>query len=216
MTTQTQGDGILVVGNDGLRGTVRGPAASSPAGGSVEVSLADGRRVIVPVRLLQLRPDGTYHMPVGLNDLRAAQPTAAATGLAAGVAVGDAPGVMPLVAEQLEVHTRRVETSKVRVTKTVETEEQVIDLPTVREEVVVERVPIERFVAEMPPVRREGDTVVVSVIEEVLVVEKRLMLREEVRLTTRRVETHEPHTVTLRKEVAHVERVAADHPENLS
>jgi stress response protein YsnF len=43
-------------------------------------------------------------------------------------------------------------------------------------------------------------------MEEVLVVEKRLMLREEVRLTTRRTETREQTPVQLRYEQVDIER----------
>jgi stress response protein YsnF len=56
-------------------------------------------------------------------------------------------------------------------------------------------------------VRYEGDTMIVSLLEEVLVVETRLLLKEEVRMTTRRTETHRPVTVTLRREDVTVERV---------
>jgi len=48
---------------------------------------------------------------------------------------------------------------------------------------------------------------IVPLLEEVLVVEKRLMLREEVRVTKRRNETHRPQTVTLRKEDVKVEKL---------
>jgi stress response protein YsnF len=52
----------------------------------------------------------------------------------------------------------------------------------------------------------EEDTLIIPVLEEVLVVEKRLLLKEEVRITTRRVETHAPKRVVLRREEATVER----------
>jgi len=51
---------------------------------------------------------------------------------------------------------------------------------------------------------------IVPLLEEVLVVEKRLMLREEVRISKRRNETHRPQTVTLRKEDVNVERLEGD------
>ncbi|MDB5301088.1 MAG: hypothetical protein JWO87_2751, partial [Phycisphaerales bacterium] len=60
----------------------------------------------------------------------------------------------------------------------------------------------------VPEVRREGDTLIVPLVEEVLVVEKRLVLREEVRVTTRRSQTHQPQRVTLRSEEAEIERIA--------
>ncbi len=163
---------------------------------SVGVRLSDGRRVVVPAALLKAQPDGSYYLPLGPADLAATTP-------------GDA-AVIPLVAEQVDVHKRRVETGKVRITKSVRTHEEQVDVPVMREEVVVERVPVERFVAEPPPVRQEGDVTIVSILEEVLVVEKRLMVREELRLTKRQVLTHDLHTVTLRTEVANVERISAD------
>jgi len=68
---------------------------------------------------------------------------------------------------------------------------------------------VDRVVAGPVPVRHEGDTMIVPVLEEVLVVEKRLVLKEELRVTRRRVETREPQTVTLRREDVVVERFTA-------
>ncbi|MFD1693079.1 DUF2382 domain-containing protein [Azotobacter chroococcum] len=58
----------------------------------------------------------------------------------------------------------------------------------------------------IPQVRQEGDVTVIPVLEEVLVVEKRLVLKEELRV--RRVVHEEPHSVpvTLRREQVTVER----------
>ncbi len=227
--TTAFGGGTPVVGDDGLRGTVvsTGPVAGPPPT-TVEISLMNGRRVLVPANLLQRRTDGSYYLPLGPADIAAAAdaagtaatvaaatvaaPASVVTGGAfgtAGPAVGETE-VIPLVAEQVEIHKTRVETGKVRISKTVETVQEVVDVALQREDVTVERVPVERFVTEAPPVRHEGNVMIVPVLEEVLVVEKRLMVREELRLTTRRTETHEPRTVTLRKETAHVERVPLD------
>jgi stress response protein YsnF len=68
-------------------------------------------------------------------------------------------------------------------------------------------VPVNRVVEGPIPVRYEGDTMVVSVLEEVLVVGTRLLLKEEVHITTRRTETHRPVPVTRRREDVAVERV---------
>ena len=87
-----------------------------------------------------------------------------------------------------------------------------MDEPLLRESVQVERVPINRLVAEAPASRQEGDTLVVPILEEVLVVEKRLMLMEEVRITRTRTEVHEPQTVTLRSEEAVIEGIIPDAP----
>jgi uncharacterized protein (TIGR02271 family) len=84
-----------------------------------------------------------------------------------------------------------------------------VDEPLFREEVIIEHVPINRFVEEAIPLRSEGDTIIVSLLEEVPVVEKRLMLKEELRITVRRVEARKPTSVTLRSEEATVERIAS-------
>ena len=72
----------------------------------------------------------------------------------------------------------------------------------------IERVPVDRLVDAPIPVRYEGDTTIVSVIEERVVVERRLVLVEEVRVTRRRETLAEDRTFVLRKEEAVVERDA--------
>ena len=56
-------------------------------------------------------------------------------------------------------------------------------------------------------VRYEGDTMIVPILEEVLVVQKRLVLKEEIRITRRRREFHAPQSVVLRREHAAVGRI---------
>jgi stress response protein YsnF len=48
---------------------------------------------------------------------------------------------------------------------------------------------------------------IVPILEEVLVVEKRLMVKEEIHITKQRVEKHAPQRVTLRREEAVIERM---------
>jgi len=117
--------------------------------------------------------------------------------------------VIPDIREELEVSKRAVETGKgVRVTKTVSEREEVVDEPLVREEVSVERVSINEMVADqdMPAVRYEGETIVVPILEEVLVTEKRTILKEEVRITRKRREVREPQQFFLR-----TDQVSAEH-----
>lgn len=121
--------------------------------------------------------------------------------------------VIPVLEEELEVGTRRVETGGgVRVDKTVEEREASIDEPLTKEEVEVERVAVDRAVDGPVAVRYEGDTMIVPVLEEVLVVEKRLVLKEEIRITRRRSEVHAPQRVVLRREHATVERIGEYEP----
>ena len=79
-------------------------------------------------------------------------------------------------------------TGGVRLVKKVTEHEETVDLPLLRADVQVERVPINRVVLEAPPSRQEGDTLIVPILEEVLVTEKRLMLKEEVRITRTQTE----------------------------
>ncbi len=64
-----------------------------------------------------------------------------------------------------------------------------------RDGYAIEHVQIDRIVAEAPPQRQEGDTLILPVVEEVLVMEKRLMLREEIRITRRRETVEEVHRI---------------------
>lgn len=87
---------------------------------------------------------------------------------------------IPLVAEELHVETRRVDTHTVRVRKRLEADEVEVDVPLATEQVEIERVAVGRVVDGTEPPRREGDVTIVPVYEEVLV--KRWLLREELRI----------------------------------
>jgi stress response protein YsnF len=87
-----------------------------------------------------------------------------------------------------------------------------VPLRTDRTEVT--RVPVGRWVESPVPVRQEGDTTIVPVLEEVLVVEKRLMLKEEVRITRYREQRLEQQRITLRSEEVTVEREDNAGPED--
>ena len=70
----------------------------------------------------------------------------------------------------------------------------------------VERVAVERQVATAPPPRVEGDTTIISLVEERLVVEKRLFVVEELRVTLDRTCEQVIIPVMLRATRATVER----------
>lgn len=118
--------------------------------------------------------------------------------------------VVPIIEETLVVAKQEVVTGGVRVTKTVTSREEVLEEGLLREEVHVERIAINEMVAEAPQARQEGDTLIVPILEEVLVVEKRLLLKEEVRITRTRTEVREPQTVTVRREEAVVTEIAPE------
>ena len=115
--------------------------------------------------------------------------------------------VLPVVEEILEVRQRRVETGRVRITKLVHEREEEVNAPRVREEVTIERVTLNRMVDAPVSMRQEGDTFIIPLVEEVVVVEKRLMVKEELRITKRRIEEHASQKVLLRREEIVVERL---------
>jgi uncharacterized protein (TIGR02271 family) len=113
---------------------------------------------------------------------------------------------LQLLAEELSVSKETVETGRVRVATRTREREALIDEDLASEHVEIETVPIKMSIHAMPEVRQEGDTTIIPVVEEVLVVERRLVLKEEIHI--RRVRTTERHkeTVTLRYQEAVVTR----------
>jgi len=120
---------------------------------------------------------------------------------------GDGQIILPVIEETLDVQKREVETGRVRITKKVHEREGIVDEPLMEEEVSVTRVDINRVVEGPVLVRHEGDTMIIPLLEEVLVMEKRLMLKAELHITKRQLETHKPQTITLRNEEAIIERI---------
>ncbi len=123
---------------------------------------------------------------------------------------------LPVIEETLQVGKRVVSTGRgVRVHKQVVTDKVRIEEQLSAPTVTVVRVPQDRWIdpAAPPAQRQEGDTLVIPVLEEVLVVEKRLRLREEIHITT--VQHHAPwsQAVTLRTEqvdIQHFDEIAAN------
>jgi stress response protein YsnF len=120
--------------------------------------------------------------------------------------------IIPLVEETATVGKREVVTGRVRVQTVTDTVEELARADVQRETVEVTRVPIDRMIETAPEIRTEGDVTILPVVEEVLVVEKRLVLKEELHIR-RRVETETVEVpVTLRKQRAVVEREASTDP----
>jgi len=201
--------GLFVTDSEGLRGFID-ESAGDPVDerGQVLVRLEDGRQALVPAGEMRGESDGSLTLPFSFDELT--QAAGSRRGVGAGDrGAGDRGGavVVPVIAEQLEVQKRKVEAGGVRIRKTVSEREEVVDEPLMREEVHVKRVPVGRVVDGPVPVRHVGNTMIVSLLEEVLVVEKRLMLKEELHITKDQVESHRPQRVRLRTEEAVIERV---------
>ncbi|MCX5955340.1 MAG: YsnF/AvaK domain-containing protein [Cyanobacteria bacterium] len=152
---------------------------------------SDGSQITLPLTDLSLKGAGTWLLTDAVRDAR---------GL-----------VIPVVEERLEVSRERVETGRVRISKSVESREVVVDDPLKRESVRIEHVPINQVVTgEVPQVREEGDVTVIPILEERVVTRTELVLVEEVRIHRDHSEYHDPQRVTLRKEVVAVDRFGED------
>jgi uncharacterized protein (TIGR02271 family) len=108
--------------------------------------------------------------------------------------------------EQANVDKKIVESGKVYIHKKVHQTDEEISVPVSHEAVTIKKVPVNKYVDVAPSVRNEGNTTIIPVIKEVLVVEKKLMLVEEVHVIKNIVEKTEEHTIPLRKEEIEVER----------
>ena len=105
--------------------------------------------------------------------------------------------------EELRVGTREREAGALKVRKRVRTEREQISVPTRHEEVSVERVPVEGREASEAEIG-EGE-VVMPVTEEEVVVEKRPVVKEELRIRKDVVEDEEVVEEDVRKEEVDVE-----------
>ncbi|MCB0063818.1 MAG: YsnF/AvaK domain-containing protein [Caldilineaceae bacterium] len=191
-----QTDQTFVIDRDGVRGTVDTRAVAQQDKETVIVTYNGDQHVQVPVSLLQRQSDDTYLIPVRLNTLEN-------NGQWLG---NEDAAVIPVIREEAEIHKRLTERGRVRVTKQVHTREEEVDTPLLQEQVQVERIPIEEIVETAPNTRYEGETLVIPVMEEVLVVEKKLLLKEEIRINKHVTETQRQESVTLRSEEISVER----------
>jgi uncharacterized protein (TIGR02271 family) len=116
--------------------------------------------------------------------------------------------MIPVIHEHAVVQKEIIETGKVHVRKTVTQEDVKVNLPIINESYDIERVPVESKAldAPPPPVRYEGDVMVIPIIKEITVVQKKYEVIEELRITRRITETPLVQEITLRKEHVHVER----------
>jgi uncharacterized protein (TIGR02271 family) len=183
---------LTVTDDEGARGACR-PFADD----AEHVWVAFGNHsVLVPADQLVAEDGGDYRLRMRISDHLGA--------------TGDGGFVIPVAEEVVAIEKRIRETGKVRIHKTIREEEEEVTLPLIRETVEIERVPVDRVVESPLPPRQEGDTLIVPVVEEVLVVEKKLVLKEEVHIRTVRAETEKTEHITLRKEEVTIDRSATD------
>ena len=129
---------VQVTGPGNLRGTIdttAWPLDSCRA--QVLVQLEDGTSVLVPRGALVQQEDGSYQLILDPAMLERRD---------AGDEARELPLVVPVLQDVLDVHTNSAEAGRVRIRKIVHEHEELVDPPLLRDEVVIERVPVNRVV----------------------------------------------------------------------
>jgi uncharacterized protein (TIGR02271 family) len=212
--------GTAVHSTDGPAGTVEGHAAPLREGETAEgvllVRSHDGARSYrVPATLIQSISTQDGRPVVRLNASSAMlQGYVSEVRPAADIATSSrpaseewAPGSeeaelrIPLVAEELAVHTQPISLGRVHVHKGVETVEQQLTIPIFREEAIVERIAPEDYdvTAAVGP-----DELIIPVVEEKIVFEKRAVVKEYIRIRKQRVQEDQDVRGTVRREYVEV------------
>jgi uncharacterized protein (TIGR02271 family) len=111
---------------------------------------------------------------------------------------------MRLHEEHLHAQKQPVKTGEVRVRKEVVTENQTLNVPVTREEVVIERHPVGSQTASRADIR-PGEEIRIPVKEEKVNVTKETVAKEEVKVGKRQVQETEQVSGTVRKEQVRVE-----------
>lgn len=115
--------------------------------------------------------------------------------------------VVRLHAEEVSVAKKQVVTGQVKVGTITRESEQLVEELLEHDHVEIGRTAIGRQVDKAPAVREEGDTLIIPILEEIVVVERRLLLKEEVRI--RRVREKQPYQerVVVRRQEAVITRL---------
>lgn len=222
-SSKAEREPMLIVDKNGLHGQVSQMEQVPFLGDKqVLVRFESGQQVLVPREMLILQEAGHYYLPVSVEELQVdtnayKHKDATETNTDTDTIVEDTDStsnaqlrVIPIVEERVNVQKRVREVGTVEIRKTVHERTEVVDEPLNSEDVEIERVAVNRIVEEPIPIRNEGDTMIISLLEEVLVIEKRLLLREEVHIKRVHTVVHEPQEVLLREE-----RVEVVHKPNL-
>lgn len=195
--------GVSVIDAQGEEG-ILDDTAQSAAPDEAVIRLASGERVRVPNAILMASRDGSFRLDGTFHELqRSSLPD---DDRCTGESVHEE--IIPVVEEVVRVEKRARETGRVRISKHVTERVETVDEPLLREEVDIERVPINRILEEPVGIRHEGDVMIIPVCEEQLVVRKQFVLKEELRVTRRSATHHEPQDLSLRSETVQIQRIS--------
>lgn len=115
--------------------------------------------------------------------------------------------IIPVLEEEIKITKKVIDTGVVNISKTIKESTEHIDIPLSSEEIIVNRVPKNELIDTMPAASRyEGDVMIIPVLKEVAVVEKRMILVEEIHISKIKSEKTETQEVVVRKEEVNITR----------
>jgi hypothetical protein len=169
--------GFPLVTSSGRKGRVFRASRFLDRSNVNKVELEDGTETSVLATDLKVQPDGTFLLEDKAMD-GASEP-----------ARETAPAPPP-VRPADPAPTTRIE-------RTAPGGDVLFNEPLFSEDVHIERVPVNRIISGPAQTRQEGDTTIIPVVEEVITIQKRILLREEVRITRKRSEIREPRRIRM-------------------
>jgi len=214
--------GTQVWGAEGMVGTVERLDSAAPGNATAVQYLlihgADGRHYRLPLDLVgdvrQEQGQSVVVLRGGSSDLRAyifedAVDEAGTVGMARratseewGVAEDEQTLRIPLAAEELIVAKQPISWGSVRVHKRVSSEEQSQSVSLYHEEAVIEHISPDQYDPNAPV---NPDEVIVPIVEEQLVVEKRSVIKEYIRIRKTLVAQQQDVRETVRREYVEIE-----------
>lgn len=120
--------------------------------------------------------------------------------------IGEIVTTVPVIEEEVWIAKNRVETGKVRIEKRVVTEIAEFAENLSSTSISIERVPLDLTSDDLPKIRREGDTTIIPVVEEVIEIKKHYHVTEEIHVKQITSQQTKAIEVELKKEQVHVLR----------
>jgi stress response protein YsnF len=121
---------------------------------------------------------------------------------------------IPIVEERARIEKQVVPTGRVRIASRVDERLEVLRDELIAQTVTVDRISIDREVDTPPEIRSDGDVLIIPVVEQRLVVEKRWVLKEELHVRRREHSEAVEVPVELRSTRVSVERAEAAQQSN--
>jgi uncharacterized protein (TIGR02271 family) len=114
---------------------------------------------------------------------------------------------LPIVAEEVRFSKREIVGERVLIRRRVVTADRTIDAALRRDRIEIERRPVDQVTDVPPPIRREGDTIVIPCVDEELVITRRYRVREELCARTISETARDSRIARLRRQELEIERL---------